>query len=362
MFGKHKIHRRGSAAFAVSAIALALVGLHTPPALALKYAAPEHDHSVDPHIPLWVPADIDVQPEEELAVIGADIMDEMTLGWVKMMRKAYPHLSVTMEARASGSGGPALTNGTGDLAPVGRELLPAEAEAFREKWGYDATPFRVATGSVGSLGKTAASIIMVDADNPISCLSMQQLDDIYSTTRKRGGSDIATWGQVGAKGVWARRPIQLYGLRTPNGIEQYFKMQVMRGGDYKSNIQFVKGRGFEHAFNVAADEMKASPGGLTYAMLVNVQPWTKVLALSETTGGKCVLPTTETIYDHSYPLSRYVYIYVNHKPGIPLPPKVKEFLRAVLSFEGQQQVVKDGVYLPLQPEVVREELAKLDTM
>jgi phosphate transport system substrate-binding protein len=87
-----------------------------------------------------------------------------------------------------------------------------------------------------------------------------------------------------------------------------------------------------------------------------------VLALSETPGGKCVLPTTQTVYDHSYPLSRYVYIYVNHKPGTKLQPKIKEFLKAVLSREGQQHVADDGVYIPLQPEVVREELAKLDTM
>jgi phosphate transport system substrate-binding protein len=133
-------------------------------------------------------------------------------------------------------------------------------------------------------------------------------------------------------------------------------------GDYKSAIQFTKGKGFEHAFNVAADDMKEHPGGMTYALLANLTPWTKVLALSEEPGAKCVLPTTATVYDHSYPLSRYVYIYVNHKPGTKLPPKVKEFLKAALSSEGQQQVADDGVYIPLQPQVVQEELAKLDGM
>ena len=120
--------------------------------------------------------------------------------------------------------------------------------------------------------------------------------------------------------------------------------------------------GFEHAFNVAADDMKTHPGGLTYALMANVTPDTRPVALSEDAGGKCVLPTTQTVYDHSYPLSRYVYIYVNRKPGEKLLPKTKEFLRAVLSREGQQHVADDGVYIPLQPAVVREELAKLDTM
>ncbi|MBS0474346.1 MAG: substrate-binding domain-containing protein [Proteobacteria bacterium] len=345
-----------------TAVVMGLALLEATPAMALKYAKHEHTMKADPSLPEWKPGPLQLEPEEEFNVVGADVMDEMTLGWVKMMRKAYPRLSVTMEARASGSGGPALTNGTAHVAPVGRELLPAEADAFRQKFGYDATPIRVATGSVGSLGKTAASIVMVDKDNPVKCLSLQQLDSIYSTTRNRGGPDIATWGQLGLGGNWASKPIHTYGLKSPNGIEWYFKIRVMQMGDYKSNIQFVKGKGFTHAFNVAAEDMKDHPGGLTYALMANIQPNTKVVALSETPGGKCVLPTTQTVYDHSYPLSRFVYIYVNHKPGSHVPDKVKEFLRAVLSREGQQQVADDGVYLPLQPSVVREELAKVDAL
>lgn len=355
-------HRRRAGSALASALALAAAAVALTPATALKYAKREHNLKPDPSLPVWTPGSLQVQPEEEFHVVGADVMDEMTLGWVKMMRRAYPRLSVTVEARASGAGGPGLVSGAGDAAPVGRELLPAEEEAFVQKFGYHPTAFRVATGSVGSLGKTAASIIMVDKDNPVRCLSLQQLDDIYSATRNRGGPDITRWGQLGLTGGWADRPIHLYGLKSPNGIEWYFKLRVMNGGQYRDGIQFTKGKGFEHAFNVAADDMKEHPGGLTYALLANLTPWTKVVPLSEETGGRCVAPTTQSVYDHSYPLSRFVYIYVNRRPGQPLTPKTKEFLRAVLSREGQQQVADDGVYLPLEPAVVREELAKLDTM
>lgn len=342
--------------------AAAIATVMAAPSAALKYAAREHNISADPSLPVWHPAPLDIQPEEELNVVGADVMDEMTLGWVKMMRKAYPRLSVTMEARASGSGGPALTAGTAHLAPVGRELLPAEEAAFVAKYGYKPTAFRVATGSAGSLGKTAASIMLVDKDNPVRCLSLQQLDSIYSTTRVRGGQDITRWGQVGDGGVWAGRPIHLYGLKSPNGIEWYFKIRVMNMGEYRDGIQFVKGRGFTHAFNVAAEDMAQHPGGMTYALLSNVTPNVKVVPLSAEPGGPCVYPTVQNVYNHTYPLSRYVYIYVNKKPGVPLEPKVREFLKAVLSREGQQQVAADGVYLPLMPSVVNEELAKLSTM
>jgi phosphate transport system substrate-binding protein len=187
-----------------------------------------------------------------------------------------------------------------------------------------------------------------------------QLDAIYSKTRKHGYHEVNTWGDVGATGEWASKPIKLYGLKPVNGIEQYFKQVVMDGGEYKDGIEFVKGKGFTHAFTVAAEDMQNHPEGLTYALLANVTPNVKVLQVAPTDGGPCYAPTTETVYEHKYPMSRYVYIYVNRKPGQPLEPKVKEFLKLVLSREGQDVVAKERVFIPLQPAVVQEELRKLD--
>jgi len=338
----------------------ALSAAFSLPTLALKYAAPEHNLSVDPSIPSWQPGPVESKPEEEVAIVGADIMDEIVLGWTKIYRKQYPRLSVTLDLRASGAGGPGLASGKADLAPVGREMFPAEKKLFVDKYGYEPLEIKVATGSAGSLGKTAASVILVDKDNPIDCLSLPQLDAIYSTTRKRGYHEVKTWGDVGATGDWANRPIHLYGLKPVNGIELYFKTVAMQGGDYKDNIQFVKGKGFTHAFTVAAEDMSSHPYGLTYALLANVTPNVKVLNVSWTDGGPCYAPTVENIYTHKYPFSRYVYIYVNRKPGQPLEPKVKEFLKLVLSREGQDVVAKEQVFIPLQPEVVAAELKKLD--
>jgi len=341
-------------------IAAAICALCAAPAHALKYAAPEHSLRADPSIPKWNPGPVASEPEEELAIVGADIMDEMVMEWTKIYRKQYPRLSLTMDLRASGAGAPGLVSGKGQLAPVGREMFPAERKAFVDKFGYEPLEIKVATGSVGSLGKTAASIILVDKDNPIECLSLPQLDAIYSKTRKLGYKEVNTWGDVGAKGDWAARPIHLYGLKPVNGIEQYFKAIAMDGGEYKDNIQFVKGKGFTHAFTVAAEDMATHPGGLTYALMANVRPNTKVLKLSSTQGGTCYAPTVESVYSHKYPFSRYVYIYVNKAPGKPLEPKIKEFLKLVLSQEGQQAVANERVFIPLQPEVVKEELKKLD--
>lgn len=341
-------------------VAALLLVLAAAPVHALKYAAPEHNLKVDPSIPRWNPGPVEVEPREELNIVGADTMDEITLGWMKIYRKQYPRLSVAMDMRASGAGMPGLVSGKGDLAPVAREIFPAERKAFVDKFGYEPLEIRVATGSVGALGKTAATVILVDKNNPIDCLSVPQLDAIYSKTRKHGYHEVTTWGDVGATGEWATRPIKLYGLKPVNGIEQYFKRVVMEGGDYKDGIQFVKGQGFTHAFTVAAQDMQEHPEGLAYAMLANVTPNVKVLKVAPTTGGPCYAPTVASVYAHKYPMSRYIYIYVNRKPGEPLPPKVKEFLRLVLSREGQDVVAKERVFIPLRPEVVQEERKKLD--
>ena len=346
--------------FSRPALVAGLVVLASAPVFALKYAAPEHKLKADPAIPAWKPGLVTSVPEEEFNLVGADIMDEITLGWVKLFRQAYPKLSVTMEARASGTGVPALTQGKAHAAPVGREALPAEHEAFVKKYGYEPFAIKVATGSLGSLGKTATSVILVAKSNPIKGLTFQQLDRIYSKSHKLGGGEITKWGQLGLSGEWADRAIHTYGLKPPNGIEQFVKWKVLRNGDWRDGIQNVKGQGFTHAFTVASNDMKTQLGGLTYALLANVTPDVRVVPLAAQEGQAFIMPTIETVYNHTYPLSRYVYIYLNRPPGTKLEPKTKEFLRCVLSQQGQQVVAAEGVFMPLLPSVVKEELAKLE--
>ncbi len=347
--------------FTLCVVALSVAAVHS--AFALKYAEPEHNLQVDPSTPAWQPGPVpipDDAKEVELSIVGSDTMDEIVLGWAKLYRKQYRAISVTLDLRASGAGAPGLVSGKGDLAPVAREMFPAETKSFVDKFGYAPTPIRVATGSVGSLGKTAATTILVDKNNPIDCLSLPQLDAIYSKTRKLGYQEVKTWGDLGAKGEWSSRPVHLYGLKPVNGIEQYFKMVAMDGGEYKDGITFASSKGLTHAFTVAAQDMAKRPGGLTYAMLANVTPNVKVLKVAGKQGGPCYEATVQNVYEHKYPFSRYVYLFVNKAPGKPLEPKVKEFLRLVLSKEGQQAVAEERVFIPLMPQVVREELTKLD--
>jgi len=229
-----------------------------------------------------------------------------------------------------------------------------------KKFGYEPFRIKVATGSLGSLGKTATSVILVAKANPIKGLTFKQLDQIYSKSHKLGGGDITTWGQLGLGAEWAARPIHLYGLRPPNGIEQFVKWKVLQNGEWRDNIQHVKGQGFIHAFTVASNDMKTQLGGLTYGLLANVTPDVRVVPLAKEEGLPFIMPTIDTVYNHTYPLSRYVYIYLNRPPGAALEPKTKEFLRCVLSQQGQRVVAAEGVFMPLLPSVVKEELAKLE--
>jgi len=329
-------------------------------AYALKYAAVEHHLQADPALPVWTPGPLVTVPEEELNLVGADIMDEVTFGWAKIFREAYPRLSVTMQARSSGSGVPALTEGIAHLAPVGREVMPAERDGFVNKFGYKPFAIRVATGSLGSLGKTATSVFLVAKDNPIKGLTFAQLEAIYAKEPKRGLKSAKTWGDLGLTGEWKDRSIHPYGLRPPNGIEQFIKWKVLNWGEWREGIQHVKSQGFTHAFTVAANYMATEKGGITYAMLANLTPDVRVVPLAEKEGDPFIMPTIDTVYHHVYPLSRYDYIYVNRPPGAPLEPKIKEFLKMVLSKQGQDVVAAEGVFMPLLPEVVQEELAKLE--
>ena len=331
--------------------------------LALKYAEPGPKVTLDPSLPAWQPGKHTVEPEEEFNLVGADTMDEITLGWVKHFRQAYPKLSVTMEARASGTGIPALTEGRAHLAPVAREPLPPERDGFVKKFGYEPFAIRVASGAVGSLGKTATSLFFVHKDNPIAKtgLTFAQLDAIYSTTRKRGHADVKTWGDLGLTGEWQDRPIKLYGLRAPNGIEQFLKIEVLQGGAWKPGVMETRSKGPVHAFTVMANEIAAhDKGGIGYGLLDTLTPDVRLVPLARKAGEPFQVPTPATVLTHTYPLSRFIYVYANRKPGQPLDPKVKEFYKLILSRQGQQVIADERVFLPLPPAVLREELKKLE--
>ena len=294
-----------------------------------------------------------------LQSVGADTMETLMKYWIEDFQKLYPGVKIDMEAKASGTAGPALTEGKADLGPVAREMLPAEEQQFEKKFGYKPYAVRVAGGSYRTPGKTHAIAFFVNEKNPIEKLSFAQLDAIFSSTRKRGYKDATKWGDAGLTGEWADKPIHLWGLIRPNGIAHFLEDRVLNGGQWKSGIEERTTVGSLAALDATNQGVAKDPYAIGYAGFGNTMPGVKTVALAGNSNGPYYKGTFEEVLDQKYPLSRVIYIYVNKAPGQPLDPKAREFLKFVLSAQGQDDVVKEGVFLPLPTAMVKEELAKL---
>jgi len=287
--------------------------------------------------------------------VGADSMDVVTVGWLEIFRREHPKVVASMEARATGTAIPALVSGWGQLGPLKREILPHEEELFVGKFGYEPTAIRVATASYDSTRTSETMAIFVNADNPLTGLSLDQIREIYA----RGGK-ITTWGQLGLTGDWADRPIALWGLKRPAGVANYIQKRCLGGRDFRDGIN----ERFNQDGLLALDAITTGVAGdrysLGYSGLSAARSGAKRLALSEHAGSPGIEPTLPNVIGHLYPLSRFVYIYINRPPGQPIDPNVKEYLRLILSRDGQEVVARQGLYLPLTAKIAAEELAKLN--
>ena len=276
--------------------------------------------------------------------IGSDTLNNLMTYWAEGYMKSYPNVKVQIEGKGSTTAPPALIEGTAQIGPMSREMKGAEVDRFEAKYGYKPTRIRVALDGIA---------VYVNKDNPVEQLTFKQLDAIFSATRKRGGSDAKTWGDVGLTGAWAAKPISLFGRNSASGTYGYFKEHALQNGDYKSSVKEQPGSS-SVVQGVAEDKFAVGYSGVGYTT-----SGVKTVKLSEKDGGPFFGESYENVLSGKYPLSRYLNVYVNKAPGKPLDPLVKEFLLFVLSKEGQEIVVKDG-FFPLTAKVAAEELAKLN--
>jgi phosphate transport system substrate-binding protein len=275
--------------------------------------------------------------------IGSDTLNNLMTYWAEGFKKAYPNVNIQIEGKGSSTAPPALTEGTAQLGPMSREMTGSEKDKFEAKYKYKPTQIRVALDGIA---------IYVNKDNPIKELTFKQIDGIFSSTRKRGGKDIKTWGDLGLTGEWAAKPISVFGRNSASGTYGYFKEHALAKGDFKNNVKEQPGSS-SVVQGVAEDKYAIGYSGVGYTT-----SGVKTIPLSEGDAGPFYGESYENVLSRKYPLSRYLYVYANKAPGKPLDPLVKEFAAFVLSKEGQEIVVKDG-FFPLTSTVVAEELAKL---
>ncbi|MEC8148079.1 MAG: phosphate ABC transporter substrate-binding protein PstS family protein [Pseudomonadota bacterium] len=278
-----------------------------------------------------------------LSSVGSDTLANLMTLWAESFRKFYPSVNVQIQAAGSSTAPPALIEGTSNFGPMSRKMKSKESEAFEAKYGYKATPIPVAIDALA---------VFVNKDNPIEGLDIKQVDAIFSATRKCGGkSDILTWGDAGVKGSLASQQIQLYGRNSVSGTYGYFKKKALCKGDYKNNVNEQPG-----SASVVQGVTK-SINGIGYSGIGYKTSGVKTVALSKN-GSDFIPATPEAAVSGKYPLGRFLWVYVNKAPNKDLSPIEKEFIKMVLSKEGQQVVIKDG-YIPLNKEVVQKYLSQL---
>ncbi len=279
-----------------------------------------------------------------IKTVGSDTMNNLMALWGEDFRKMYPNVQVEIEGKGSSTAPPALIAGTSTFGPMSREMKSEEIDAFEAKYGYKPTHLRT---SIDMLA------VYVHKDNPIQALTLQQIDAIFSKTRKGGApQDVTTWGQLGLTGEWANKPISLYGRNSASGTYGYFKEHALFKGDYKDAVKEQPGSS-SVVQGVASDLYGIGYSGIGYKTAD-----VRVVPIKHDASSEAIPATPEFAYTGKYPLARFLYMYVNLKPGTELDPLRREFIRFVFSKEGQQDVIKDG-YFPVSSKIAGEELAKL---
>lgn len=278
-----------------------------------------------------------------LKSIGSDTLNNLMTLWAEGFQSIYPNVRIEIEGKGSSTAPPALIAGTAQFGPMSREMNQRERDAFQEKYGYPPSLIR---GGVDTLA------VFVHKDNPIECLTMQQVDAIFSKTRRGGHSEAITrWGQLGLTGEWADKPISLYGRNSASGTYGYFKEIALFKGDYRDTVKEQPGSAS------VVQGVTEDLYGIGYSGIGYKTSGVRSLALAGKDGAYYD-DSAENVLAGKYPLSRFLYVYVNQPPGKPLDPLVREFLAFALSKEGQEIVVKDG-YMPIPGRVSAEETGKL---
>ncbi|MCC6741681.1 MAG: phosphate ABC transporter substrate-binding protein [Planctomycetia bacterium] len=311
-------------------------------ALALTVVA-DSTLSVDPAIPAYSKVE---GIKGNINIIGSDSCVNLDTLWGEGFKKVYPEVNVSVEGKGSATAPPALAGRTANVGPMSRPMKPEELDSVSSKWGYQPTGVNMAIDALA---------IVVHKDNPLQNLTLELIDAIFSKTRKGGyHEDITTWGQLGLKGDWENKPISLYGRNSASGTYGYFKEHALYKGDFKSNVKEQPGTAAV-VQGVAEDLYGIGYGGIGY-----LTPGVRAVPLAKSFGGTVFKPTYENSLSGKYPLARFLILYVENAPGKGMDPVVREFVRFVLSKEGQEIVVKDG-YMPLTPALVKKELLKLET-
>ncbi len=276
-----------------------------------------------------------------LSSVGSDTLANLMTLWAEEFKRKYPNVNIQIQAAGSSTAPPALTEATSNIGPMSRKMKSREIAAFEKRYGYKPTAIPVAIDALA---------VYVHKDNPIKGMTIAEVDAIFSSTRKCGRrQDIKAWGNLGMTGSWNHRSIQIYGRNSVSGTYGYFKKKALCKGDYKNNVNEQPGSAS------VVQSISSSLNGIGYSGIGYKTSGVKAVPLAKKAGKPFVAATPDNAVSKKYPLSRFLYVYINKHPNKPLAPLEREFIKLVLSKTGQQVVIKDG-YIPLPAKVATKVL------
>ncbi len=280
-----------------------------------------------------------------LSSVGSDTLANLMTLWAEDFKRVYPNVNIQIQAAGSSTAPPALTEATSNLGPMSRKMKSKEVAAFEDRYGYKPLAIPV---SIDALA------VYVNKDNPVKGMTIPDVDAIFSSTRKCGfDKDVSSWGDLDMSGDWKNRNIQIYGRNSVSGTYGYFKKKALCKGDYKNNVNEQPGSAS------VVQSVSTSLNGIGYSGIGYKTSGVRAVPLAKKAGKAFVEATPDNAVEGTYPLSRFLYVYVNKHPNKPLAPLEKEFLKMVLSQQGQKVVVKDG-YIPLPAKVAAKYRKLLD--
>ena len=276
--------------------------------------------------------------------VGSDTLANLMTLWAESFKRSYPNVNIQIQAAGSSTAPPALTEATANIGPMSRKMKDKEIAAFEDRYGYKPMAIPVAIDALA---------VYVNKDNPVKGMSIADVDAIFSSTRKCGAkTDVSKWGDLGLAANWKNKDIQIFGRNSVSGTYGYFKKKALCKGDFKNSVNEQPGSAS------VVQAVTSSMNGIGYSGIGYKTSGVRAVPLTKKAGGKFIDATPGNAVSGKYPLSRFLYVYVNKHPNKPLAPLDKEFIKLVLSQAGQEVVIKDG-YIPLPAKVVKKYLNSL---
>ncbi|MCW8935371.1 MAG: phosphate ABC transporter substrate-binding protein PstS family protein, partial [Gammaproteobacteria bacterium] len=252
-----------------------------------------------------------------LSSVGSDTLANLMTLWAESFKRSYPNVNIQIQAAGSSTAPPSLTEATANFGPMSRKMKSKEISAFEDRYGYKPMAIPVAIDALA---------IYVNKDNPVKGMAISQVDAVFSSTRKCGAdADISKWGDLGLSGNWKNRDIQMFGRNSVSGTYGYFKKKGLCKGDFKNNVNEQPGSAS------VVQSVSSSMNGIGYSGIGYKTSGVRSVALSKKEGGKYIAATPENAVSGKYPLSRFLYVYVNKHPNKELAPLEKEFVKLILS-------------------------------